>query len=644
LPKFQESHLSTRWFLSPLLALLLVGPPAASVAQESEPFRRWYTYDYHIRSNELADVTQRVETEVIAPSMVQSLGQHRLTINAHFFDLEIVEAATIKADGRRIEVQRDKIVELSGAESSTNILFQADVKTRVLPFPELAAGDRTVVVTRVTQKRPTMAGGLSRSLAFPPVMRIEEAKITVDAPRDLKLHVSERALQHTREQQGDRTIVRWTIPRQSYAADEAGSVAAIDWAPMLVFSTYENWDGIGRRVFQLADPKSQRSEEIDKLAEDITRGITDRRQQAAAIYDWVAKNIRYFLVILGQGGFEPHDTASILANRYGDCKDHTTLMRALLRAKGIESEFVLINQQRVYKTYEVPVLGFDHMIIYLPEFDLYADPTVAVGSFDALPSSLADKPVVRVSAKATTLGRTPALKAEQYAVQFTSEATVQADGTIVGRNTLVAKGTAAIDARGIMRQFEQRGASEAVKLMLTRQRWAGSSTFETRSPYDRSDPYEVKSSFNLTSMTSRLNTTAVVVPTGLRLFNRPLGGYALAVRENRLRDFPCDALSWSEQLTVNWPEGKKALLVPKGVKISKPFGEYESSYKQNGRSLQVSRKLVWRVPGKVCTRQIANDLRDVAVAAARDFSARFRIVDVNFNGPFNDDQGSEIPD
>jgi hypothetical protein len=46
----------------------------------------------------------------------------------------------------------------------------------------------------------------------------------------------------------------------------------------------------------------------------------------------------------------------------------------------------------------------------------------------------------------------------------------------------------------------------------------------------------------------------------------------------------------------------------------------------------------------VCTRQIADDLRDVAVAAARDFGARFRVVDVSFNGPYNDDQGSEAPD
>jgi transglutaminase-like putative cysteine protease len=513
--RFQERHLSQRHFRRLALVLLAVGLPAAAIAQEDQPFRRWYTYDYVVRTSELVDVTSRTEVEVIAPSMVQSLGQHRMTVNTHFFELEIVEAATIKPDGRRIDVPRDKVVELNGTESSTNMLFQADVKTLVVPFPDLAAGDRTVLVTRAIQKRAQVAGGLSRTLAFAPSLR-SEAMITVDAPRDIKLHVTERALTHTREERGDRIVVRWTIPRQSYAAEEAGSVAVIDWAPMLAFSTYESWEAIGSQAFLLADPKSKPTEEIDKLAGEITRGIVDKRQQAAAIYDWVARNIRYFLVVLGQGGWEPHDTASILANRYGDCKDHSTLMRALLRSKGIDSQFVLINSQnRIYKPFDVPIVGFDHMILYLPEFDLYADPTVATGSFHALPGVLADKPVVRVGSSGTTLGRTPVLKPEQNSIELTVEAEVKADGTIVGRNTVVAKGAAAIEARGMMRQFEQRGASEAVKLLLTRQRWAGSSTFETRSPFDRADPYEVKSNFIFTSMVSRLNTTAVVVPSGL---------------------------------------------------------------------------------------------------------------------------------
>jgi transglutaminase-like putative cysteine protease len=53
-------------------------------------------------------------------------------------------------------------------------------------------------------------------------------------------------------------------------------------------------------------------------------------------------------VWLGNGGYVPHDAATILENGYGDCKDHVALLGALLKAKGIASEPVLINSGNRY--------------------------------------------------------------------------------------------------------------------------------------------------------------------------------------------------------------------------------------------------------------------------------------------------------
>ena len=49
------------------------------------------------------------------------------------------------------------------------------------------------------------------------------------------------------------------------------------------------------------------------LADDITKSIADRRAQARAIHDWVSKNVRYFAIFLGQGGYVPHSAASVIA-------------------------------------------------------------------------------------------------------------------------------------------------------------------------------------------------------------------------------------------------------------------------------------------------------------------------------------------
>src|SRR6185369_12276169 len=190
-------------------------------------------------------------------------------------------------------------------------------------------------------------------------------------------------------------------------------------------------------TFAVADPKSAPTPELRALADTITRNVPDRRAQAAAIFDWVAKNIRYYQIVLNQGGLVPHDAHSILTNRYGDCKDHATLMRALLRAKNIDSEYVLINlTNKVYRPYDVPMMAFDHMILYLPAFDLYVDPTTATATFGVLPVAEYDRPVLRLGKSGIALARTPALSAENAKVMLETEATIAADGTVTGKNVV----------------------------------------------------------------------------------------------------------------------------------------------------------------------------------------------------------------
>jgi hypothetical protein len=55
-----------------------------------------------------------------------------------------------------------------------------------------------------------------------------------------------------------------------------------------------------------------------------------------------------------------------------------------------------------------PQVGaFNHVIVYLPELDLYADPTAAVSFIGHLPRADRGKPVLRVSKHQVTRARTP---------------------------------------------------------------------------------------------------------------------------------------------------------------------------------------------------------------------------------------------
>ena len=99
--------------------------------------------------------------------------------------------------------------------------------------------------------------------------------------------------------------------------------------------------------------------------------------------------MRYVALEFGRGGIIPHNADSVLANGYGDCKDHTALFAAMLKAKGIASNLVILNATDIHTLAKVPTIApFNHMIAWLPEFHLYADTTAGkVTPFGLLPTN-----------------------------------------------------------------------------------------------------------------------------------------------------------------------------------------------------------------------------------------------------------------
>jgi transglutaminase-like putative cysteine protease len=92
-------------------------------------------------------------------------------------------------------------------------------------------------------------------------------------------------------------------------------------------------------------PRANVTPGIVALANEITKGIAGKKAQAIAIDAWMKKNIRYVAVYLS---IIPNDAATVLKNKFGDCKDKTTLMLALLAATGIAAEPALINLGNAY--------------------------------------------------------------------------------------------------------------------------------------------------------------------------------------------------------------------------------------------------------------------------------------------------------
>ena len=110
------------------------------------------------------------------------------------------------------------------------------------------------------------------------------------------------------------------------------------------------------------------------------------KEAVKVLYDWVTQNITYLFVSIDPTtAIKAHSATDVLQAKYGDCKDKSTLLQALLKAVDISSTFVLVNSTEWLRDFPVlPYPFFNHVILYIPKYKIFADPTDRFASLDTL--------------------------------------------------------------------------------------------------------------------------------------------------------------------------------------------------------------------------------------------------------------------
>jgi transglutaminase-like putative cysteine protease len=602
-----------------LVAVLALAPFGARA--EEAPFARRADIRLTLRDASTVETAETREIVLRTAEAVRSLGQARIYVNENFYEMTIVAAYTQKADGRRVPVPKDKIIVSVEADAAVNGTFRADVKGRTIVFPDVSPGDTVHWETVMKARGPSAIAGISRSYFVAPVDRYESYVVSLSAPKAVAVQAVVEGFGTVTEEKGDRRITRWTATPPAYQPEESGSVAAFDRSPHLVLSTVKDWHVIGGNFYTHAAPKAQPTAKVKALAAEITKGKTDRRAQAEAIFRWVQQSVRYYNIVLGVGGWVPHDADTILTNRFGDCKDYATLTKALLAAKGIEADFVLTNLSAIYHRYDVVSATWtDHAILYVPEFDRFIDPTSPYATFNTPPPAEAGKYALRVRKASTELVRIPVPRAEDNRYDIAADATLDADGGIVGTSTIRSSGNTAFRLRAALARAEGTGTEAAVEQAFTSAGWRGRGRVESRA--ELGEDYEVKTSFTLETGLLKNATASTVVPYGPRLIAPALN--LLETYANRAGKAP--VMCWPESqrivLSLRLPEGVRVTNLPKDKTIDDERVSYAARYSVTDGVLHVERTLTLRLAEPVCSRELVDTLKPVISEAMKDVGFR----------------------
>lgn len=621
---FQTHALMSR--TSSAIAALLMSFSLAW-AEDAAPFERRVSLQFRAISSELLENIDTVDIKILAPSAVSGFGQINLPINEHFYQFDSLEAETIKADGTRLKVEPDKIL-LSALPNAAQMgIFNADTKTRTIIFPDVAVGDTLHYVYKSHSLTASVPGGFANMRWIPANGRFSEFKVSLDVPQDLAINVSRQNWSETQSTQDGRRNYLWKVEPQAFRTDEPSEISLLDRTPYLIFTSFQNYESVVRWWHDVAAPKALPTAEIRALADKITTGLSDRRAQARAIHDWVSVNIRYFAVFNGRGGYVPHAATEVLTAKFGDCKDHAALTHALLAAKGIDVEYVYLNAGNwTYSDFGDNFPVTDHVILYLPEFDLYTDSTSNIAAFGVLPATEAGKLAYRVGPKGMNKVRLPLAKSTDNVLKLQLDVTLRPDGTPTGTAIWSATGEQAANLRARMQWAESNGLEQGAVTLLKQANWRGSGRIEPHAATDHAEPYVVKTTFDLQNVYFGKGDNTNPIPIGPSLQARPYESLVTYVDQGRSEVAVWRADTYEANIDVRLPDGYRLAKTPQNIAVKAGAASYTAKYAVSGQVLHIERRWVLDLDKPQVTKAEIEAIVPAARAARADGGLRLRIV------------------
>jgi hypothetical protein len=126
---------------------------------------------------------------------------------------------------------------------------------------------------------------------------------------------------------------------------------------------FQEWQEVANWCSTVYQEPATPGPEVTKIAQEITADKITFEDKIQTIADFMQKNIRYVGIEIGKERWQPRMADYTYYNRYGDCKDKTTLMRAMLKSVGISSAPVLANSKYPVDRKLPSPFQFDHCII-----------------------------------------------------------------------------------------------------------------------------------------------------------------------------------------------------------------------------------------------------------------------------------------
>ena len=138
-------------------------------------------YDGHltVRADRTATGVFTKRYKILAPAAIQAISQQQLWFAEGMQSVDVVEAYTAKADGRRVPVEPANMI-LRDAASGLQATYTRDLKQRTIIFPDVDVGDTLVMTHRAETRQILFPGHFYEAHVFARSQPITSAQLNLE--------------------------------------------------------------------------------------------------------------------------------------------------------------------------------------------------------------------------------------------------------------------------------------------------------------------------------------------------------------------------------------------------------------------------------------------------------------------------------
>lgn len=243
---------------------------------------------------------------------------------------------------------------------------------------------------------------------------------------------------------------------------EPRALADNDMQCKLLLSTSPDWQAKSRWFYGVNEDYGSflPTPAMQKKVNELVRGCKDELDSISVLTHWVADNMRYAGISMGEGeGFTLHNAGMNFTDRCGVCKDKASLLIAMLRAAGFEAYAAMtMAGERIDR---IPADQFNHSVCAVKmrngSFRML-DPTWVPNVRELWSSAEQQQGYLIGTAEGCDLMETPISPAENHYIRIIGESAIDKEGTLTGTITVTAEGQSDASVRGVFsaRQSEWR--------------------------------------------------------------------------------------------------------------------------------------------------------------------------------------------